>query len=87
MSTDLTTGVKSLIAEHFGLDIAKLTPETDIASLGIDSLSMIEFMFQMEEKFNVHMADTRAPLTTVADVIAEIERAVSAQGQAQAQAA
>jgi len=32
----------------------------------------------MEEKFNVHMADTRAPLATVADVIAEIERALAA---------
>jgi acyl carrier protein len=79
MNTDLTNGVKSLIAEHFGIDLAKLTPETEIASLGIDSLSMIEFMFQMEEKFHVQMADSRAPLNTVADVIAEIERAVSSQ--------
>jgi len=79
MSTDLQNDIKSMIAEHFGIDIAKLSPDTDIASLGIDSLSMIEFMFQMEEKFNVQMADTRAPLATVADVIAEIERAVAAQ--------
>jgi acyl carrier protein len=84
MNADLTNGVKSLIAEHFGIDIAKLTPDTEIASLGIDSLSMIEFMFQMEEKFHVHMADSRAPLSTVADVIAEIERAISAQAMTQA---
>jgi acyl carrier protein len=77
MSTDLKNDVKALIAEHFGIDVGKLTPETEIASLGIDSLSMIEFMFQMEEKFNVQMADTRAPLVTVADVIAEIERAIA----------
>ena len=84
MNTDLKNDVKSLIAEHFGIDIAKLTPETEIASLGIDSLSMIEFMFQMEEKFNVQMADTRAPLVTVADVVAEIERALAVQGLPQA---
>jgi len=41
-------------------------------------------MFQMEEKFNVCMADSRAPLVTVADVVAEIERAVREQQPAQA---
>ena len=84
MSNDLKNDVTSMIGEHFGIDIAKLSPETEIASLGIDSLSMIEFMFQMEEKFNVQMADTRAPLATVADVVAEIERALAAQSLSQA---
>jgi len=79
MSTDLKNDITTMIAEHFGIDIAKLSPEADVASLGIDSLSMIEFMFQMEEKFNIQMADTRAPLATVADVIAEIERALTLQ--------
>jgi acyl carrier protein len=45
---------------------------------------MIEFMFQMEEKFNIRMADSRAPLVTVADVVAEIERAVRDQQPTQA---
>jgi acyl carrier protein len=79
MSINIKNDITAMIAEHFGIDIAKLSPETDIASLGIDSLSMIEFMFQMEEKFNVQMADSRAPLATVADVVAEIERALAVQ--------
>jgi acyl carrier protein len=84
MNTDLASKIKSLIAEHFGIEPDKLTPETDIASFGIDSLAMIEFMFQMEEKFNIRMADSRVPLVTVADVIAEIERAVRDQQPTQA---
>jgi len=76
--------IKTLIAEHFGIEVDKLTPETDVASLGIDSLSMIEFMFQMEEKFNIHMSDSRAPLATVGDVIGEIERTIRSQHLAQA---
>jgi acyl carrier protein len=84
MNTDLANKIKSLIAEHFGIEPDKLTPETDIASFGIDSLAMIEFMFQMEEKFNIRMADSRVPLVTVADVIAEIERAVRDQQPTQA---
>lgn len=84
MNADLADRIKSLIAEHFGIEPDKLTPVTEIASFGIDSLAMIEFMFQMEEKFNIRMADSRAPLLTVADVIAEIERAVREQQPTQA---
>jgi len=84
MNDDLADKIKSLIAEHFGIEPDKLTPETEIASFGIDSLSMIEFMFQMEEKFNIRMVDSRAPLVTVADVVAEIERAVRDQQPTQA---
>ena len=84
MSNDTKSDIITLIAEHFGIDAARLAPATPVADLGIDSLSMIEFMFQMEEKFNVQMADSRAPLATVGDVIAEIERALSRQGLPQA---
>lgn len=84
MNSDVAAKIKSLIAEHFGIESDKLTPETEISSLGIDSLGMIEFMFQMEEKFNIRLADSRAPLVTVADVIAEIERAVREQKPSEA---
>jgi acyl carrier protein len=79
MNANLAESITALISEHFGIEAHKLTPETEIASFGIDSLAMIEFMFQMEEKFNIRMADSREPLLTVADVVAEIERAVRAQ--------
>lgn len=84
MTTDPKNDITTLIAGHFGIDVARLAPDTPIADLGIDSLSMIEFMFQMEEKFNVQMADSRTPLSTVGDVIAEIERALARQGLPQA---
>ena len=84
MNAELAAKIKALISEHFGIEPEKLAPETEIASFGIDSLAMIEFMFEMEEKLNIRMADSRAPLVTVADVINEIERAVIAQQPTQA---
>ncbi len=83
MSTDLAQSITNLISEHFGIETNKLTPDTEIADLGIDSLGMIEFMFQMEEKFKIRLADSRQPLVTVADVVAEIGRAVRAQQNGQ----
>lgn len=79
MNDELPQKIRGMIAEHFGLDVDKLSPETEIASLGIDSLAMIEFMFEMEERLKIRMSDSRAALATVADVIAEIERAVREQ--------
>ncbi|HXY05744.1 MAG TPA: phosphopantetheine-binding protein [Burkholderiaceae bacterium] len=84
MNLELAEQIKSMIADHFGIDLGKLTPETEIANLGIDSLGMIEFMFEMEDKLKIRMSDSRTPLVTVADVIAEIERAVQQQQPAQA---
>lgn len=83
MSADLTDRIRLLIAEHFGIDLNTLRPETQITGLGIDSLAMIEFMFEMEEKFNIRMADSRAPLLTVADVVSEIQGALRKQTPAQ----
>ena len=84
MNHDLADRIKALIGEHFGIEPDKITPETEIASFGIDSLAMIEFMFQMEEKFNIRRADSRAPRVTVGDVVAEIERTVRDQQPTQA---
>jgi acyl carrier protein len=79
MDDDLAAQIKRMIADHFGIDADRLTPDTPVASLGIDSLAMIEFMFEMEDKLKIRMADSRAPLVTVSDVLAEIERAVREQ--------
>jgi acyl carrier protein len=79
MENSLLLQIQAQFSEHFGIDAARLSPEAEIADLGIDSLAMIEFMFLMEDRFHVRMADSRAPLRTVADVVAEVERTLRQQ--------
>lgn len=79
MENDLLRQIQAQFSEHFGIDASRLGPEAEIASLGIDSLSMIEFMFLVEDRFHVRMADSRTPLRTVADVVAEVERTLERQ--------
>jgi len=79
MEAGIADRIRASIAEHFGIDPGRLTPDMRIDALGIDSLAMIEFMFQMEDKFKIRMADSRTPLVTVGDVVAEIERSVHEQ--------
>ncbi|HYX66880.1 MAG TPA: acyl carrier protein [Burkholderiales bacterium] len=54
---DTLARIKELAAKEFSLDPAKLDPAAPLDTLGIDSLSFIEFMFKVEEEFGVSVSD------------------------------
>jgi len=81
MTTELQDKIRAMIAERFDLPLEQLQPETTMESLGIDSLAVIEFMFEVEDAFKIRLADSREPLKTLSDVYVEIERAVSSADQ------
>ena len=39
--------------EHLGIDLKSADAATELSSLGVDSLSLLELMFEIEEKFGV----------------------------------
>ena len=53
------------------LDIAPedIRMESDLESLGIDSLAVIELFFQVEEKLGVTLPNERVPVKTLGDVV------------------
>lgn len=67
------------ISEHFDVPIEKLVPEATMESLKIDSLSMIEFLFEMEDKLGINLSESREPLKTLGDVFSEIDKALQAK--------
>lgn len=71
----------SAISERFDVPIEKLVPQATMESLNIDSLSLIEFMFEMEDKFGISLAESREPLKTLSDVFNEIDKAMSGKPQ------
>ncbi len=51
-----------------------VTPEATLTTLGLDSLSVIELMFKIEDVFGLTITDdTPTNLVTVADVVAYID--------------
>ena len=64
------------IAEKFGVPVEQIVPDATMESLNIDSLSMIEFMFEMEDRFGIRLGDSREPLKTLDDVFGEIDKAL-----------
>src|SRR6266850_6349024 len=56
-SMDTLARIKQLAAKEFSLSPDGLDPGAPLDSLGIDSLSFIEFMFKVEEEFGVSVSD------------------------------
>ncbi len=79
MEPELRKEICEAIAERFGVPVESIVPEATMESLNIDSLSMIEFLFEMEDKMGVSLGDSREPLKTLGDVFAEIEKALAAR--------
>ncbi|MBI5605187.1 MAG: acyl carrier protein [Deltaproteobacteria bacterium] len=71
--------LKELFAAKFEFDIEELKPTTVIEFLGIDSLDMIEFMFDIENEFNIKIPDREFKVTTIQDMVEAVDRFVLEQ--------
>ena len=75
MSDDVSSKVKKIVADHLGIDEAKVTEESSfIDDLGADSLDTVELVMAFEEEFGSEISDSEAEkILTVGDAIKFIE--------------
>ena len=75
MSDDTLSKVKKIVADHLGIDEAKVTEESSfIDDLGADSLDTVELVMAFEEEFGSEISDSEAEkILTVGDAIKFIE--------------
>ena len=69
MNSDLI----NLFAETFGIAEEKLLPGATLESLGLDSLAVIEFLFQIEDQFHIKIPDQASPPRTLDEMVQLIE--------------
>lgn len=81
--------VIAIIAEQAVLDPADVTLDSTLADLGIDSLGLVESIFAIEEAFDISIPfNANEPdksdfdISSVASIIAGIEKLVAEQGGA-----
>ncbi|MCE5194838.1 MAG: phosphopantetheine-binding protein [Nitrospiraceae bacterium] len=79
MSASTLQRVKDLFVEKLKLNEAELTPSSTLDSLGLDSLDKIEFMFTIEEEFDIKIPDREVQINTIQDLIDTIDRFVAEQ--------
>ncbi len=68
-----------MMVEQFDLKLEDLTPDSTLESLGLDSLSVIEFMFNLEDELKIKLPDERVELKTLQDVTNLVDRIVAEQ--------
>ena len=75
MTKDVSQKVKKMVAEHLGVEEAKITEEANfIDDLGADSLDTVELVMAFEEEFGSEISDSEAEkILTVGDAIKFIE--------------
>lgn len=53
MGMSVEDRVRAIIADQAMLDLADVTPDSTLASLGVDSLGLVEAIFAIEEAFDI----------------------------------
>jgi len=80
---DTLARIKEMAAKEFSIDPAGLDPNAPLDSLGVDSLSFIEFMFKIEEEFGVSVSDEDLKsIKTLGDLQRHVAAALTAAGKA-----
>jgi len=64
----------ALIKEKFDIDPQSIDPHKPIFDYGIDSLSLAELLFDVEDKFKIRLPDLRDEVETLAGLAEVIDR-------------
>jgi len=72
--------VVNIVAEQLGVDKDKIKPESNFVNdLGADSLDTVELVMELEEEFDINIADDAAEkIQTVGEAITHINSNASA---------
>ena len=78
MSTTLER-LQRLFIAHFEYKVEELAASTTLENLGLDSLDIIEFMFDIEEEFNIRIPDRDFKVTTIQEMVDALDRFILEQ--------
>ncbi|MDH4174940.1 MAG: acyl carrier protein [Betaproteobacteria bacterium] len=62
------------VQERLGVDVKTAAAATELASLGVDSLALLEMVFEIEERFGVKVDEDTPPPRSCGELVALIER-------------
>ena len=71
--------VQEMLCQQYSLTNQQVAAGQSLKTLGMDSLSKIEFMYQLEDRFSISLTEERGALETVADIAEVVERALAAK--------
>lgn len=71
--------LKQLIKDSFGIDPNSVKEDSSLADYGLDSLSLVELLFVIEEHFDLDIPSSRSEIKTLSGLASMIDELKSAQ--------
>ncbi|MDO5309236.1 MAG: phosphopantetheine-binding protein [Planctomycetia bacterium] len=68
------------LAKHLGIDASEITLDTELMTLGVDSLDAAELLMSLEDAIGVEV-ETKKKIATTRDLVNAIEEAIQANQQ------
>ena len=76
MTTTFET-MKRIIVKDYELAPERLTPDTPLETIELDSLALTELIFALEDEFNVTAKTNGQGMQTLGDIAAYIDRLIA----------
>ena len=71
--------VQKIIASELDVDPSKLDPNRPLQELGIDSLTVMECLFKIEDEFKISVSSTGLSVSTLQDIADMVDALVLAK--------
>ena len=80
MDTTTFKRLQTILTDKFSVPPEKIRPDATLESLGLDSLDLIELLFEVEEAFDIRVPQDGASAikaATVQDIVDNVDKLVS----------
>lgn len=71
--------IREFLKDRLGVEPERIVPEALLTDLGVDSLMMLELMFEFEDRFNIKLSEDLKTPQTVAELVAMMDELIAAQ--------
>ena len=68
-----------VLTEKYDIDAQAISHDATMTELGLDSLALIELLFDLEDKFGIEFPEERVTFTTLGEAAAVIDELVRAR--------
>ena len=69
-----------VLSEKYDVDPDAISPEATLTELGLDSLTIVELLFDVEDEFGIEVPEERVTFETLAEAAALVDELVQAKG-------
>lgn len=71
--------IQELIQKKYGIDPSTLDPNASLRGHGIDSLTLVEFLFAVEDHYGISVPDKYSDVDTLAALAAAVDEIRASQ--------